>query len=464
MGGTRDTVEVSWEKLGALLDRMAIKLLDRLSKSGKQDVSSSSNTYTSKQIKNVIRAAIIHVLRWRADSVLNLKSEVEAKAHSIKNIDEFLRYCIEHSGGLIREHPTLQEIRLGKRKGKSGRVSADSVRCIVEYISGELGEHIVLEELLIASSDNDNAPDSVFKNNLAVDGIVEARIRSKGEHSKSAFDSLVQSFRQWPELAKEMQLLDQNTADPVQFLLSKTCLSEMIRGVLYDAVKNCLERDLKISDEVFLAHVNTSLDILGSLCVFELSPDWLSRVGAAIDDIESILEVSVESTFGVEVVRAGRWGGTAKFVDMKEKTFPAGAYAITIDPDADDRGASTNVAVEHILLCVWNIVFDKVVPPASFLSREGEFKLKALGVAIESDRVRRFYHHISHNVSNTSAMAVPGVREVLARLVPQLHVVIWGARNDAGCPVFLGDEAFTLNHVANFLLIPQDVKRKVNHP
>lgn len=462
MVGTQDSVEVSWEKLSVLLDRVANELLRRLGYPSVESGSSGLIFGTSKQRTNVIRGAVAHVLIHKANSAQKLSSNVDKALDTYKDdIDGFIRYCAEVSI-TVGEHRTLQEIRLGRRRNKSGRVNQGSVSYIVQFISGTLGERIDLSELLVPAHDGENGHGFNPGITPSLDGLVSERVNSKGENSKAAFDSLVRSFEQWPELAKEMRLLDESAVNPVHFLLSKKCLNEMIKGPLYYAVKNCLERDLKIGNEVFLAHEEVSLDILGSLCVFELSSDWLSRAGAAIDDNESVLEVSVKSTFGVEVVRVGRWGGMAKFVRIKVQKIPVGEHAIMIDPHANECGSSTNVAVEHILQCVWSKVLPENDPPASFLLPEAEFQLETLRGAIDSSRVRHIYHHISQDVRNNSVMAVPGVREALATLIRNLHVVIWGVRNDAGFPVFLGDEAFTLNSVANFLLISEDVKRKVN--
>lgn len=461
MVGTQDSVEVSWEKLSVLLDRVANELLIRLGNSRGGYVAGGLDAYTSKQQKNIVRGVFSYALKSNNFSGLELKPDLAKKACSTKDIYDFLGECVRDRK-LIEEPSTLREIRLGRRGNKSGRVTKDSVECVVGFISSVLGERIVLKELLVPTHDGEYGQEFYVDTTQIPDGLASERVNSKGENSKAAFDSLVKSFEQWPELAKEMRLLDESAVNPVHFLLSKKCLNEMIKGPLYYAVKNCLERDLKIGNEVFLAHEQVSLDILGSLCVFELSSDWLSRAGAAIDDNESVLEVSVESTFGVEVVRVGRWGGMAKFVRIKVQKIPVGEHAIMIDPHANECGSSTNVAVEHILKCVWRKVLPENDPPASFLLPEAEFQLETLRGAIDSSRVRHIYHHISQDVRNNSVMAVPGVREALATLIRNLHVVIWGVRNDAGFPVFLGDEAFTLNSVANFLLISEDVKRKVN--
>jgi len=234
----------------------------------------------------------------------------------------------------------------------------------------------------------------------------------------------------------------------------------MLDNVLHSAVSVCLKRELK-SEGVFSDHWGLAKRILGNVCVLEVSPEWLLSAQSQPGASGSILEVSVNTAFGVEVVRAGRWGGVASFCDIKVRTAPAGKHAIFFHPDADETGASSDLAVEKVLHSVWSKMLpapSDALPVELRLATDAE-RLKSLNRALSGER-KKFhrFHYAPVNLQSSSYMTLAGVCAEVSRLVPELHVILWGTASSAELPVFRGDETDAWNSVAEFLLIPSFLK------
>lgn len=278
---------------------------------------------------------------------------------------DFLKSCHQHNL-TIKEHSVLTSIRGGRS------IVRDTADCLALYISESLGKRITVVDLMNTSS-----------------GIVHTTHPSDslGAMNGAVIEDLTECFSEWPELVAQVQKTQGRAEHPIELLLAQPNLSAMLDNVLHSAVSFCLKRELKSGGD-FSDHWNLAKRILGNVCVLEVSPEWLLSAQSQPGASGSILEVSVNTAFGVEVVRAGRWGGVASFCDIKERSAPVGKHAIFFHPDADETGASSDLAVEKVLHSVWSRVFTApgdALPVELRLATDAE-RLKALNRALSGER------------------------------------------------------------------------------
>lgn len=429
----QDTVKLSWAKLDGLLRKIAIEFLQR----EMPELSYGSGDVDSPVVTRVVRAGVAHMLHSREVSDWN-PGPVFMPHLTNESYKDFLEVCSQHKL-TIREHSLLTSIRGGKS------VVRDAADCLARYISESLGKRITVVDLMDTSSGSVHAThpsDSLGATNGAV------------------IEDLTECFSDWPELVAQVQKMQGSALHPIELLLAQPNLSAMLDNVLHSAVSVCLKRELKSGGD-FSDHWNLAKRILGNVCVLEVSAEWLLSAQSQPGASRSILEVSVNTAFGVEVVRAGRWGGVASFCDIKVRTAPAGKHAIFFHPDADETGASSDLALEKVLRSVWSKMLpapSDALPVELRLATDAE-RLKSLNRALSGER-KKFhrFHYAPVNLQSSSYMTLAGVCAEVSRLVPELHVILWGTASSAELPVFRGDETDAWNSVAEFLLIPSFLK------
>ena len=449
----QDSVKLSWKNLSGFLRTVAVDFLRRHdqglfnSVGGDDAVSADAEP---KIITRIVRGGVAHMLYDKANSQWKPGRDFQDLLYK-KGYDEFVKACMFHNL-LIKEHPTLTAIRNGDP------ILRETADCLAQYISRSIGKPVAVKDFLDVSSDDEDAKclESSEKGRATSLDFSESHQLSRGPIADAAIADLRTCFSNWPELVAQIQKAQSSASHPVDLLLAQDTLSAMLDNVLHVAVNDCLAGELKSGIDIS-RHWDLAKNILGNLCILEVSPQWLAHAQSQSGASASVLEVSVETPFGVEVVRAGRWGGMARFCDIKERTVPIGKHAILFDADADEAGASNDVAVEKVLRSVWSRVFPApgdALPADLRLVGDSE-RLKALNRALKGERNKfRRYHHVPVNLRSSCFMALAGVRGEVARLVPELHVILWGTESSAGLPAFQGDETDAWNSVAEFLLIP----------
>lgn len=439
MGQT--SVNVEWNKLETLLNELVEKLGPRM----------GGGFDGSRKHKDLIaRGAIIFAL-CGGKNPLSRQFENDDLGDAIKtrrtDMNDFLRHCLTYQNR-INEHATIKQI-------KRGRPVAED---FVERIEQFLRENLELEHVDIRSAP-EPAPSS-----SSPPGKNAERIRNESEIAGKAVDYLRGRLEEWPALSDEIKRRSRRD-DAVEALLEFPDLYSLLNDAdrsLYESVRKCLESLIKDSREFDRCWI-LAKEILGSLCLLELNPDWLIPAAKQALPEGPILEVSVQSRFGVEVVRAGRWGGHPKYEDLTKRPRDiAGQDAISFDPDADEPGLDTDRAINTVQRCVWKKVFPlprDELQDSDFPLQDSE--LTDLNTSLREDRLRRIFHHVPLNIEkeNTSPMSIEPVRAMVAKTLPELPVILWGGKAvPAESRVFKGaDEHGTKSAVASFLLLKSEL-------
>lgn len=456
-GKTQKSVRTKTNEFEKLLSRVVDELLNKLQENEKD------NRVWSASDRDLVVAVFISFCDRRSKN----KFEFEEFFDAIKNGEK-----------KISDIPSkdLRLKLLGKNAGEgSNNIRKDRVEAVLR-LSGE----VLQESLQIL----DYATDVGGEGSASSGAVVYAPMDSKGLSPvverfcsisplyASAVMDLHKCLEEWPDLEKKIVGLKSLKPHVIEFFVEHKDLFSLLEEFFYKKVCECLMAELKKrrDESKFDEFWALAKKMLGHLCLLELNPDRLPEFNRVAESGVPVLEVSVQTRFGVEVVRAGLWKGTARFPDLGDRTDPKGEDALVFESDADEYGMNDEDAVEDVLELVW-----KTVRRADCLSdddlplSENRRKLKQLNESLRSDRGRpppKFHHVPIHFKKDASSpLARAAVRRRIADLLPQLPVIVWGmAPAEDELPVFKGDEDRTMEAVARFLLLKSDLLKSRDAP
>lgn len=480
------SVALSWKKLEPLLMQMAVNILQqesnrRLKQAEKNKSQTSEGEVSSwlkdesKQRKAMLGAVAHHLVHTELSNWLKKEKEEDPNWFSRELYDEkdilTFSFACQKSFDPIPEIFYLKNIRLyyeePNKKNRSASIStgvAESIRDLLrKYVDNSIQLSDLQENADVAEKSGKFSADSQNPNENV------NRIRAESKIHNDAVDGLDKCLKMWPELIKEIEERSPNSS-ALNALLEYPNLFELLDKLLYKAIKRCLAAILGNQVE-FDKHWENSKEILGYLCLLELEPAWLKKSHSPSGGGTSILKISVETRYGVEVVRAGRWNGYPQFEEEKEdekdeekhnekrKDF-VGRFSVEFDENADEPGFEEGRAVDKLVVGVWNNVNKRQWNgKGNNLLFKNSKKIKMLQQQLTSERLRERHHHVTVDIVGqpNHFLAIDGVCLSVARLLPDLPIILWGTQGSESERIFKSEESKTKEHVVTFLLLRQDL-------